>query len=337
MPTSPGALLSKATEHMDRGEPDKAEVLIERFMKQFPKEERTTQLMMNYHIVAARLHTRKTEHLDAVRHCMESLRLAEQTGDAGAKAGTLRWLGHIDWRRGDYHMGLEHLEQGLKKAREAAAKDVEGSILIEMGNCLINLKHVEAARVKYKEAIALFGPSSSCRELSRALNNLGDTYLQCNELVTAIEYFDKSKAVPTKDPNMKAWAMMNKAECLFKMDRLEDAKREVGESLPIMKRTGDMFGFSMANAMMGIILSRIGRSEEGEQHLITSRKIAHDIGMPVHEATVVRDLGMLYLQKGDKGAARKFFEEARAVFKEHDSKINLARVETDLETLDKGH
>jgi hypothetical protein len=46
-------------------------------------------------------------------------------------------------------------------------------------------------------------------------------------------------------------------------------------------------------------------------------------------------MGIMYMTKGDKKAARKMLEGARAVFKKHNSKLRLAEVEKDLKDLGK--
>lgn len=317
MEQDPDVLLNGAMDEMDKGHYKEAEALANIFLNHIPRHQKTEARMMKYNLLSARLQVRLTHHNEAIHHCMEAMARAKAMGDPVAVAMTLRWLAHIHWRAADYDMALEYIAQGSKLAREAKAKDVEGTLFIEKGNVLANLGDTDGAGESYQAAIALLGPLGPSRELTRALNNLGDNYLRRTDYGTALGLFEKTKTAALDDINLRGWACVNMADCLQNLERLEEAQKEVDEALLLFTRSADPLGIAVTHWVQGVIDAKGKNWEKAESNLNYARGIAKDIGMPVLEGKVVRDIGRMYGWKGDKAQARQYLSIALGTFKEH--------------------
>jgi len=333
MDQDPDKLLNSAMDEMDKGHYKEAEALVDIFSNHIPGSQKTEARMIQFHLLSARLYTRLTHHAEAVRHCNEAMARATAMGDPVAVAMTLRWLAHIHWRGADYQKALEYIGQGSKIAKAAGAKVVEGALCIERGNVLANTGDVDGSSESYRAAISLLEPLGPSRELTRALNNLGDSFLRRTDYGKALELFVRTKAASADDLNMRGWACVNMADCLQNLERLEDAQKEVDEAFLLFTRSSDPLGLAVSHWVQGVIDAKGSHWDKAESNLNYARGIAKDIGMPVLEGKVVRDIGRMYGWKGDKEQARQYLSIALGTFKAHQVTAFLKLTEMDIMSL----
>jgi tetratricopeptide (TPR) repeat protein len=265
---------------------------------------------------------------------MEALKLSKSINDEVAESGTLRWLGNIHWRMGDYHLALEYLDEGLKKSKKLGDRNLEGILHIEMGNAYSGLGDLDESSKHFEIAIKILEKVGDTGQHARALNNLGDNYMQRGEWLRASDLFMETKQVAADDINMRAWGAFNRAECFVQLKRYDDAKIELDEAIPLLEQSGDLYGIAGALQILGQVFSRMGKWDLALGTLEHARETSRKTEMPVSEAKIIRDIGRTYMWKGEKGEARKNLELARNVFKEYCASKELELVEKDLKELD---
>jgi tetratricopeptide (TPR) repeat protein len=216
-------LLEGVEECIVHGRYKEAGDLLQKFNDDIPDDMKTPEMLIRGHIFAARILTKVAKHLEAVQHCLEALKISEKIENVGAQAKTMRWLGHIHWRNGDYNMAQEYIEEGLCRAQKVEDDHTEGILYIELGNIRGNLGYLDEGVDNYRKAIKILEPTDDNTQLARAYNNLGDVFIQKAEWEKGAELFAKCKKIAGNNINMRGWGGFNRAECLVELGRYEEA------------------------------------------------------------------------------------------------------------------
>ena len=329
----PDQLLKDAMLEMDKGHYKEAEAICKDFCNNVPQEQKTEKRMIEWHLVSAREHTARSEYTDAVGHCMKALKTAQELKDETLMAGILRWLGHIHWRKGDYHLALEYLNEGVEKAKAVKDRKLEGTFLIELGNVLGALGDPEQAAEKYREAIKIMEDLGVEDELSRAYNNLADSYATRGQWETAAGMFRHIKDMFKTNPVSRGWASFNRAECLLELGRMEEAGAELDEAIPLLEGAGDDLGRAITYYIQGMLFAKRGDWDKAAARMDQSLRMIELMDLPTTRGHVLRSMARMHLWKGDKEKARRLFEEAAAIFKEHNAVNDLTRLKRDMARL----
>jgi len=327
MPSFAEDLLKKAESYLDKGEFKVAEGIVDRFFNDVPEKDRTPALLMQAHLVAAKALAFRAEHVDALSHCSEAFALARKSGDVKAEAMTLRWLGYIHWRKGDFRKALEYASEGIERARIAKDRELEGVFRVDIGNCYVGLGQFKRGDTEYKVAVGILEGIPGTPELLRAYNNLGDDLKNSGEWVEAERYFSKVKSMAGDNIKWRGWGDFNRAECLIEMGRFDEARKDLDEAIVLLERSGDKMGRAAAFKYLGLLNAKKKDWFNAKRNLEFARDLMRELGMPVHEAKVVRELGKMYMWKGEFALARKNLEEARDLFRKHDSTVDADRTE----------
>jgi len=325
--------IDNAADHLRHGRYTDAEREVDWFFECVEGTDVNKGLLVKAHLLAARALAYRSEHTDAVKHCMEALRISEELKDVPAQADTMRWLGYVHWRKGDPNMAMECLEEGIKRAREVGDGRLEGIIRVEMSNATEALGDQQGAIDHVKAAIPLLEGADDPMELARAYNNLADSYLHMGEWKKAAELFKKSMDTSAEDVDMKAWASIGLGECFGELGKLKDARRELDVAIPVLKRSGDKLGLAYAFRVLGVVHAKAARWADAKETLEHSRAIMMNLGVPQSEGQVLRDLGRMYLWKGEKGLAKEHLKAAQGIFKDIGARHELEVVEGHLKGL----
>jgi len=327
MPSFPEELLNKAESYLVKGEYKVASGIVEKFFIDVPEKDRAPPLLIRAHLLSARALTYKAQYNEAIRHCLDALMLADRTSDVKAQAWSMRWLGYIHWRKGDFHKALEHGTDALRRARMAGEKELEGMLHVDMGSAYVGLGERQKGDTEQRTAIAILEMVPGSTELARAYNNLGDNLKRGGDVEKAAIYFSRCKATAGDNISRKAWGGFNRADCLMEMGRLDEAKRELDEAIPLIERSGDSYGRAVAYKYLGLLNARTKDWSGAKRNLELARDLARQNAMPVAEAMVLRDMGRMYIWKGELAMARKNLTEARDIFKRHGSTAEAERTE----------
>ena len=104
-------------------------------------------------------------------------------------ATTIRNIGDVYYKSGDYEASLRYNQQGLAISREL--KDERGIIssLLDMGTANYSLERFEDGIVNLNEALLLAKESNSLNLLSKSYSHFHDLYSSQNNYKKALEYY----------------------------------------------------------------------------------------------------------------------------------------------------
>jgi len=322
-------LLNKAEGHLDKGEYKAADGMVDRFfgslagMKEVPP-----QLLIRAHLCAARALIYRIELEDAKKHCDEAMRLADRGKDVLNKANALRWIGHIQYRKGELQKALSTFQEGILLAKKTENRELEGIYHIEMGNCFISLGDRPRGMEEHRIAIRILEKLKGSSELARALNNLADGYMYYGEWQKAADMFSKVKAVAGDHIGRRGWGGFNRAECLMELGRFKEAKEELDVAIPLLERSGDNHGKTAAYEILGLVRARMGDLDQAKADLEYAVDLASRNEMPLDKARALTSLGRMYMWRGDNDKAKIYYDQARVLFQAHSATGDLRKLDT---------
>ena len=184
-------------------------------------------------------------------------------------------------------------------------KRILGSAHIGLGNIHSDGHEIDDAIVHYKDALNFLKDTNEVYEMSRAHNNLGDTFLQLGDWDKALEQFQKCRNLGEKSGwvNMVAWADFNASEALIHMGKLEQAKSDLDKSMEIMLNIGDKVGLGGINQNYGRLFHAQKNWVNMEEHYKKAIEIFMEINTPISLAGAYNELGLALKEKGDNERA----------------------------------
>ena len=156
------------------------------------------------------------------------------------------------------------------------------------------------------------------RDLARAYNNLGDTYLIMRDWENALENFKKGEEFGEKGGwvYVQAFTIFNSAEALVIMGELENARELLDKSIELLHQIGSKPGLAGAYHVYGMY----HRAKEEWDAMIelyhNSIAFYKEVNMPHYVARYTFELGMGYKDMGEPDKALREFKEALKIYEE---------------------
>lgn len=255
---------------------------------------------------------------EAVTHYSKALETVLRLKDRVETAECLRGLGFVHWRKGDYNMAAEYFNQGLERAAETGDDVLRGRFLVELGNVMSVQGRLDAAERLYKEAISLLDGSEGVFDHSRALNNLGDLYMERKDFVMARGILERTVELcrSRKDLANLPWALLNLAETDVMLGEVPRVHSMLSEAARIMEDTDDRMGLAAVKRVRGMAASAIGNTSEAVEHFEAALKEYRRMGLPAREAVVLRLYGRMMLEKGDRRKGMVLLRDALGILED---------------------
>ncbi len=278
---------------------------------------------------------RQSEWDEGIKYFEASLDSLKGISNAVGVADSHRGLGYVYWRKGDYDKAKSNFIIAMENAEKSGDKAMIGMVHIEMGLVNSDMGNLEDAIGHYMESIKLLEEAREWQQLSRAYNNIGDTFLQQQQWEEAIKYFDLCKQSATKmnHMNMIGWSLFNTAEALAMSGNPDEAIEKCNESIEILKKLHDHVGISAAYRNLGTAYRFKEEWASAEKNFKEAEKRLDKINSPFNLAHLDLELGIMYAEKGDKSKAGKYLKKAAKIFEEIGAQKYLERVNEHLNGL----
>ncbi len=278
---------------------------------------------------------RQSEWDNAIKSFMASLETLENINSAAGTADAHRGLGYVYWRKGDYDNAKSNFKVAMENANKSGDKAMIGMVNIEMGLVNSDRGELEEAIGHYLESIKLLEGAREWQQLSRAYNNLGDTFLQLQQWEEAIKYFDLCKQSATKinHISMIGWSLFNSAEALAMSGNPDEAIVKCNEAIEILDKLHDHVGVSAAYRNLGVAYKFKEEWTSAEESFREAETRLDKINSPFNSAHLAMEWGIMYAEKGEKTNAEKLLQKAANIFEEIGAKKYLEKVNEHLNDL----
>lgn len=242
------------------------------------------------------------EALDSYRRARRLLRAgAVSTADRPEKLARLcRKTGASYERKGGYATAFQWLEQGLRylQGKESAEK-----AQIYMMGGLIHYRQGRYAEARDwgRQAVELARRCQAKRELARAYNLIGISFLRLGDISPSIEFFAKGLAIyeTVGDATGVATTHLNLGNVYLELGHWNDAIDHYQKSLRIRERIGDIDRIAMVSNNLGQLYLNQGALSRAIEAFKRSQGIWERTGYTFGLALAHNNLGAAYTRLGE--------------------------------------
>lgn len=270
----------------------------------FRKANRPDELAasLGYLAMAYEYGGRHPEQLGAVE---EALALNRRTGNKRQEAFGLRRLAIIYNNQGRYAEAQAATEEALALLRSVGDRVNEGHALNNLGYIISNQHHYAEAEQYYLQALQISEENASMRGVWNAIFNLGwFVYFNQGQYQRSLQLFDQyiDVAKQLEDSFLLSRVEATRAVLLMLLGRYEQAlqAKQAGMQGPDALRSQTMETADLA--LIGNILSLMGRYTDARMHLEQSLQQAEQSGQPLELIDALFGLSKLaYYESGEQG------------------------------------
>jgi tetratricopeptide (TPR) repeat protein len=261
------------------------------------------------------LHKEKAEFDLALALFEKALIEAEEADDPRQVSKAFCRIGDVYWYKGDFRRALAAYMQAVKKGEDDS--DI-GAAHVGLGNVYQGRNEFAKAIKNYVEALSKLMNTDNYRDLARAYNNLGDTYMIMQDWENALENFKKGEEFGEKGGwvYVQAFTMFNSAEVLVNMGEPDKAKEMLDKSIDLLSKIDSKPGLAGAYHVYGMYFREKQEWDMMEEYYRKSIAFYDDIHMLPYVARYTFELGKGYKAMGDKEKALAAFKDALRIYKE---------------------
>ena len=255
--------------------------------------------------------------------------------DSENLALTYRGLGYSNWRLGKYAESLNLYNLALENSMKFGNDELTGIIHIDMGLVYDTQGKEDAALKSFNKAIEILKKTDNIYNLARAYNNVGEVFKNMGELDKAIESYDMCYKIASSVnyTRMMGYGLGNSAECLAKMDNVNEARTKADRTMEIFVKYDDKYMISGVHLTYGIIHSREGNKMEMEKSFNTAIQMLEELNYPYEIATNTYQYGKALKDMGYPDEAKVQLKKAHDIFVELGSEKFIQAIENELKEL----
>lgn len=238
----------------------------------------------------------------------ESLGLAVSLADRHGEAVSMRLLGELSEKQGDYEGSVSWLRQALDVFDETGEEPELIQVLLALGGNVLwqQGEYAEAGR-HLDRALELAREHGAVRSEARALHGLGNIELHQGRLPAARQLFEESldRRRAVGDSLGIANALNNLGIIAAMLDDAGTARRHFEESLQLRRQIGDLAGTAVALNNVGFMAAEQGDLHTAFEMNFESLGLRREIGDRLGIAVTLNSLGYLQyrLENSSEAAA----------------------------------
>ena len=238
--------------------------------------------------------------------------LAESPDDR-TRARSMRLLGELQEKQGDYGTALDWLEQARSLLlREGDDLELVQVLLAEGGNVLWQQGEYGIAAERLSQALELATGLDDDRGVARALHGLGNIELYQGNLERARELFGESLERRRRmgDSLGIANALNNLGIIAASLSGPEQALELFRETLDIRRQIGDRSGTAVALNNVGFMAAELGYSLTAVENYRDSLRLRRELGDRLGEAVTLNSLGHMQWRSGELADAARSYRDS---------------------------
>lgn len=243
-------------------------------------------------------------------------------------------MGKTAWRQGRYFDAERYITRGLRADNKK--DEMKAKLHIEMANVKAEKGELETAILEYTKAINILIPKGISEDLSRAYNNIADTYMQANHYKLAREYADKciKDGVKLGNRRQEGFGYLTGGEALVKMGDFESASK-------YQSMAARTFEDSDEDYVLGCVWLLKGSVETGLKEYVSARMAFENArlhlektNIPYYLAKLDAEEAELFKKMGNMVRAKEQLQQALKVMREIRSISEIKRIKTNLKEIE---
>lgn len=333
--SSPTAILNEISGLIDKGDWKLALTKLDAFQQATPRTIETRPIIAMVHLLRARTFLHLGEITKAWAESDRAISLAKEAAKPAIEAEAQCVIANIYWKKGELDKALSVLVKALDSARRSKDERVLGIVSLETAAVHSKKNDFDSAEREYRDAILALEKVGDQRQLARAYNNFAHVFVYQGQWQKAEEMFLKCRRLSEKAGFMSiaAWAAFNRAEALFELLRVDEAKKELDWALPVLEKLGDIHGQVIANGLYCIVYAKGGDFAKAEEHIGKAEGLAVKLELSSLKGRLLFQRALLHKFKGEKAKAVKLFTQAKDVWTKQGNLSEILRIDQEIKGL----
>lgn len=255
-----------------------------------------------------------------------SLTIAEQLGDKGLMATSVRLIGNVHLAQGDYTRALESYQRSLKLAEEIGNKQ-------DIAGVSMNIGHVNTEQGNYAQALDYYQKALKLAEeighkviIAGALNSIGNIYKGQGAYPQALEAYQKGlKMAEELRHTVLIGLFLNNIGLIYQSQRnAVQALEYYGKSLKLAEESGDKRSILRSLINIGGVYYSQGNFPQALESYGRGMKLAEELGSKDSIARLLGNTGIVYQLSGNYAQALEYHLKSLKLGEELGSKELLA-------------
>jgi len=262
----------------------------------------------------AYFYTRNGQYDEGITVKKRYAELAQKYGLQEQEAASLRETGLIFERGGQYDQAIALFDQAYALYEKIGKRLGMGQCLRDKGRIeFLYRDHYSAALELQERALEFFRAEAAGSDLIDALHNLGITCEKMGEYPAALRAQSEAlaSALRVGDEREIALSRQNLANVQWKMGEYQSALQNQTVALETFTKLHDDQLLQTAFATRGLLALSLGQPQEALEFEQKALEIAVRLDDRLNQATIQKNLGMIYRADGRFELARASFEQAR--------------------------
>jgi tetratricopeptide (TPR) repeat protein len=333
--SSPTTVLNDISGLIDKGDWKLALTKLDAFQQATPRTIETRPVIAMVHLLRARAFLHLGEITKAWAESDRAISLAKEAMEPAIEAEAQCVIANIHWKKGELDKALTILVKALDNAKRSKDERVLGIVSLETAAVHSKKNDFDSAEREYRDAILALEKVGDQRQLARAYNNFAHVFVYQGQWQKAEEMFLKCRRLSEKAGFMSiaAWAAFNRAEALFELLRVDEAKKELDWAMPVLERLGDLHGQVIANGLYCIVYAKGGNFTKAEEHIGKAESLAVKLELSSLKGRLLFQRALLHKFKGERSKAVKLFKEAKELFTKQGNLSEVTRIDKELKAL----
>jgi predicted ATPase/class 3 adenylate cyclase len=229
------------------------------------------------------------------------------------RARVLSDTGWIYFRTGALERAQQHLEQALTDLRSHAIPDEQASILNRLGGISWTRGDMQQAQHYVEQSLEASQQIGDLTGQAQALNNLGILTESQGRSADSIQYGLQAMEINERIGSRRDLAMnaINVGWAFYNLEEYLQAREYFTQALEYAAAVRDSYHQMLALLNLGRTLTALGQWDAAERAIEQSQFIVAQLHLPAQQLDGYVALATLALQRGDRDAALREFNQAR--------------------------
>jgi tetratricopeptide (TPR) repeat protein len=260
---------------------------------------------------------------------------SQNTENSIVKAQGIIRYGEILYRRGNTKEAIQYFERAYEFSKTYLLQKEEARALNDIALVDLDIDKLDSAKERFFLALEIRHKIVDKQGQASTYNNIGNIFSRKHQYEKAVEYYTKSIEI-AKEINNKTELnlyIMNAAESLRKLGKLDDAMIKILQALKISEDMEDRVGIGFCLNTIGGILLRQGKQNEALLKYQESLSIKEEVGDKRGMGGSLCNIGVILLEKKNYKDALYNFYLATSILKQTGIKSEEKNVKEWITTL----
>jgi tetratricopeptide (TPR) repeat protein len=239
----------------------------------------------------------------------QALTLYEKLNSPKGKTECLQLMGYYKYRRGLQKEAIALYKKAFQFNQELKNEEKSFELLTSIGWSFIKLSNYDEALANYQKALRYKTQNTTL--LINTYSDLGIIYSQQDNLIMAVEYYNKAIEQAHKSKNQEAEnnAMGNLGVIYHKMEKFDKAIESYKKAIHYFKDKNKEALASCYNNL-GLVYKDNGQLYEATEALNNARKLYEKINNISGRAFTLNNLGDILLEQNDLRNSERYVMQA---------------------------